>query len=91
MGMALSLARSSRGKKIVTLILSLVVVFSLAAVSFAEGVGDVSDGIGDALETVQGDVLNVIKTVAPYGIAIMGAFLVWRYGLKFFNSISKGK
>lgn len=42
-----------------------------------------------ALESVQADVLTAIATVAPVGIAIMGAFLVWRYGLRFFKSISK--
>lgn len=42
-----------------------------------------------ALTAVQTDVLEVITTVAPVGIAIMGVFLTWRYGIRFFKAISK--
>jgi hypothetical protein len=42
-----------------------------------------------ALTTVQTDALGAIAAVAPIGIGIMGAFLVWKYGLKFFKAIAK--
>lgn len=49
----------------------------------------VASTISTSLESIKGDVLEVISTVAPIGIAIMGTFLVWRYGIKFFKSVSK--
>jgi len=45
--------------------------------------------ITTALTTVQTDALEVISAVAPIAIGIAGAFLVWRYGMKFFKAISK--
>lgn len=42
-----------------------------------------------ALTTVKTDALSVLGAVAPVAIAIFGAFLVWRYGIKFFKGISK--
>lgn len=45
--------------------------------------------ITDALTLVQADALDVIAAVAPIAISIAGAFLVWRYGMKFFKAISK--
>jgi uncharacterized membrane protein YhiD involved in acid resistance len=46
-------------------------------------------GLTTALQGVQTDAIGVLGDVAPYGIAIMGAFLVWRYGIKFFKGLSK--
>lgn len=42
-----------------------------------------------ALTTIKTDVLGVLDAAAPVAIAIMGAFLVWRYGIRFFKSLSK--
>lgn len=42
-----------------------------------------------ALTTVAGDATDAITSVAPIGITVMGAFLVWRLGIKFFKSIAK--
>lgn len=41
-----------------------------------------------ALTTVKTDALAALGDVAPLAIAIMGAFLVWKYGIKFFKTIS---
>jgi len=49
----------------------------------------VSGSMEAALNAVKADALDVIATVAPIGISIAGAFLVWRYGMKFFKAISK--
>lgn len=43
----------------------------------------------DALTTAKGDILDGLSAVAPLAIAVMGAFLVWRYGIKFFKSLAK--
>lgn len=45
--------------------------------------------VTDALTTVAGDVTGVLGAVAPIALGIAGTFLVWRYGMKFFKSISK--
>lgn len=45
--------------------------------------------ITTALQTVADDALSVIAGVAPIAISIAGAFLVWRYGMRFFKAISK--
>ena len=50
---------------------------------------DTTAAMKTALAGVQTDALTAIATAAPYGIAIMGAFLTWKYGLKFFKSIAK--
>lgn len=49
----------------------------------------ISGEITTALSSVQTDALGAITAVAPVGIAIMGAFLVWKYGIRFFKSIAK--
>ena len=49
----------------------------------------VAESVGNALETVSGEAMSVLTTVAPIAIGIAGAFLVWRYGMRFFKSISK--
>lgn len=42
-----------------------------------------------ALETVASDITGVFGGIAPVALSIAGAFLVWRYGMKFFKAISK--
>lgn len=49
----------------------------------------VAESIGSALQAVASDAMQVLSTVAPIAISIAGAFLVWRYGMRFFKSISK--
>lgn len=51
--------------------------------------GDVTTSMTTAMTQVKTDSLGAISAVAPIGISIMGAFLVWRYGIRFFKSISK--
>ena len=71
------------------MILALVFILSMSALVFAEDGGtDVAAALGDSMGTLKDDALSAIATVAPYGIAIMGAFLVWKYGVRFFKSIS---
>lgn len=45
--------------------------------------------VTDALTTIAGDVTGVLGGVAPIALGIAGTFLAWRYGMKFFKSISK--
>ena len=42
-----------------------------------------------ALKSIATDIIEVLTSVAPVAIGIVGVFLVWRYGMKFFKSLSK--
>lgn len=41
-----------------------------------------------ALEGIKTDSLAALGAVAPSAIGIMGAYLVWRYGIKFFKGLA---
>lgn len=49
----------------------------------------IASSMDTAFKAVQGDAMSAIGTVAPYAIGIMGAFLVWKIGSRFFKSVSK--
>ena len=42
-----------------------------------------------AMTAVKTDALAALTAVAPIAISILGAFLVWRYGIKFFKGLAK--
>lgn len=50
----------------------------------------VSTTVVEGLQGVATQATSVIGQVAPIGITIMGAFLVWNLGVKFFKSIARG-
>lgn len=52
-------------------------------------VSTMSESVGSAFETIASDAMATLTAVAPIAIGIAGAFLVWRYGMRFFKSISK--
>lgn len=55
----------------------------------ASATGGSSAAVVSALETVAGDITSTIGAIAPVALGIAGTFLVWRYGMRFFKSISK--
>ena len=42
-----------------------------------------------ALGVIKTDVISVLAIVAPIAVAILGIFLVWKYGIKFFKGLSR--
>lgn len=42
-----------------------------------------------ALTSVAADITGVLNGVAPIALTIVGVFLAWRYGMRFFKSLSK--
>ncbi len=56
--------------------------------TFADG--EIETALSTALTGIKTDVTGVIATVAPIAVSIMGIFLVWKYGLRFFKTISRG-
>ena len=42
-----------------------------------------------AFQGIATQITNALTEVAPIAIGIVGAFLVWKYGIKFFKGIAK--
>jgi hypothetical protein len=59
----------------------------MTAVGFCAGAAP--EGMDTALTSVKDDALAALAVVAPVGIAILGAFLVWKYGIRFFKGLAK--
>ena len=49
----------------------------------------IGETIGTTLTPVKIDALGALTAIAPVAICIMGAFLVWRFGVKFFKRLAK--
>lgn len=47
------------------------------------------EGVSTALTTIAGDITGTVGTVAPIAIGIVGVFLVWKFGMKFFKDLSR--
>lgn len=63
------------------------VALTVPTIAFADE--STTTAMTTAMSTIKTDALGAIAAVAPIGLGIMGVFLVWRYGIKFFKSISK--
>lgn len=48
-----------------------------------------AEAITTALTGVSTTVTTALSSVAPIAIVIMGTFLAWRLGIKFFKSLAK--
>lgn len=48
-----------------------------------------SEAVTGALTTIASDITGTIGSVAPIAMGIVGLFLAWRYGMKFFKSLTK--
>lgn len=68
-------------------ILSIIMVMGTGIGAFAEG--SQSAAVTAALQTVASDITATITAIAPVALSIVGVFLVWRYGMKFFKALSK--
>lgn len=43
--------------------------------------------ISTAVGLVQTDVMSILSTVGPIAIAIIGVFLAWKLGIRFFKGL----
>jgi Na+/H+-dicarboxylate symporter len=50
---------------------------------------ETSTAMSTSMTSVKTDALSALALVAPMAITIMGAFLVWKYGIRFFKSLAK--
>ena len=78
------------GKRGLSLLVVLCMMLCLTAGAFAQGTGgDISGAVSTALQGVQTDAINLIATVLPYALAIMGALVVVTIGIRAFKRASK--
>lgn len=78
------------GKKVNKKVLSVfTALFVLGLPVIASADSGQSTAVVSALETVASDIKATITSIAPVALSIAGVFLVWRYGMRFFKSISK--
>ena len=48
-----------------------------------------SSAVASALSTIATNITTTINAVAPVAIGIVGVFLVWKFGIRFFKSVAK--
>lgn len=51
--------------------------------------GGASEAVVSALTKTASDITATLGSIAPIALGIAGTFLVWRYGMRFFKSLSK--
>lgn len=47
------------------------------------------NAVATALTTIATNITDTITAVAPVAIGIVGVFLVWKFGIRFFKSVAK--
>lgn len=47
------------------------------------------DSVTTSLTSIAGEITSTITSIAPIAIGIVGVFLVWKFGMRFFKSVSK--
>ena len=47
------------------------------------------NAVASALTTIATNITDTITAVAPVAIGIVGVFLVWKFGIRFFKSVAK--
>lgn len=48
-----------------------------------------SNAVATSLTTIATNITNTLNAVAPVGVGIVGVFLVWKFGIRFFKSVAK--
>jgi len=77
-----------RKRRLLLIFAVFVLSVALAAPCFAAD-PTIGETIGTTLTSVKTDALGTLAAVAPVAIGIMGTFLVWRFGVKFFKRLAK--
>lgn len=48
-----------------------------------------SEALTSSFTTLASTLTGALGEIAPIAITVMGAYLTWRYGIKFFKSLAK--
>jgi len=78
----------SRKAVVATTVGATAVVASISAFA-TDPTGVVPTGLDTGMAQIKADALAGIGAVVPYALAIVGVFLVWKYGLAFFKKVAK--
>lgn len=76
-------------KKIFAAFTTLCTAAFIAVNPFAALDAETSNAMTASFTKTKEDSISALAIIAPIAIAIFGAFLVWRYGKRFFSSIAK--
>ncbi len=74
-------------KRAVALLAIAGVIVSSASVAFADT--ETETAMTTALSGIKTDAISALGIIAPIALGIMGAFLVWRFGIRFFKGLAK--
>ncbi len=47
-----------------------------------------SDALSSAFTDLSGQIVESLDKIAPIAITIVGAFLIWKFGIKFFKNLA---
>ena len=61
----------------------------LSGTAFAAEGSGTAEAISQSISTIANDITTTIGKIAPVAMGVVGLFLAWRYGMKFFKSVSK--
>jgi len=75
-------------EKVNTKVMSVFGLLMLAPAFVSADTGQ-STAVVSALETIATDIKATITAIAPVAISIVGVYLVWRYGIRFFKSLAR--
>lgn len=77
-------------KNIFALLSVMAIAVTTAISAFAtDPIGVIPAGMDTGMAQIKADSLAGISAVVPYALAIVGVFLVWKYGMAFFKKVAK--
>lgn len=78
-----------KGKTFKTCLTALSIMVLSAPMAFASGTGTgASAGMTTAMEGVKTEFEATVAGIAPIAVGIIAIFLVWKYGMQFFTSLT---
>ena len=75
-------------RKIIAL-LTCVSALAVSAVTCFAAESAAVTAMSTGISGIKDDIVAGIGAVSPYALAVVGLFLLWRYGMKFFKAVSK--
>jgi len=74
-------------KKVVSVV-TVPLTLAVSSGAFAE-TANTADAVVAALTVTASEITSTLAKIAPVALTISGTFLVWRYGMRFFKSLSR--
>lgn len=80
----------SRTKRILSLAFVAMLMFVLAAVAFAAEEPNVTDIMSTGMNSVKGDIMGILAIAVPILVAVAGAVVGIRFGMKYVKKLGSG-